>query len=361
MRRLPVGCSLTFYYCIRLHFRARTVEVGRKTLGERPKTRIKSQGSPCPPTTMLKRTLHDSAATSAPVTPETYAPRTPGTPASPPATPDPKRARLAARAAARFAARVIDLTSSPFAFVDLTSPPPSSPEGADDFTNAWSARLPAILSPSLKASSSTSPNNIDGSSSEGVAPGGALGGAAAGAAAGAPAGASAGAPAGAPAGAQDAAFADCVNALVQMQDDNGAAKKDKGEPNPRHPGRAARMFTVSRSVTSEQVGLENMRKIMEHLDKIKNDPAEFEVKTATKNGIPGKRYMVHMGKTMKLLMGSAVKNTLDRDIKNLRAVLHSAGNNHMYIYCSCDLPFARTMQGRKGLTRHRAGAGSCRN
>jgi hypothetical protein len=107
---------------------------------------------------MLKRTLHDSAATSAPLTPETYAPRTPGTPASPPATPDPKRARLAARATARFAARVIDLTSSPFAFVDLTSPPPSSPEGADDFSDAWSARLPALLSPSLKASSSTSPN-----------------------------------------------------------------------------------------------------------------------------------------------------------------------------------------------------------
>ena len=351
MRRLP-GWVFSDFLLLhpalpRSYCRSWAKNVGRKTLYQRPykKARVRH----APPTTMLKRTLHDSAATSAPVTPETYAPRTPGTPASPPATPDPKRARLAARAAARFAARVIDLTSSPFAFVDLTSPPPSSPEGADDFTNAWSARLPAILSPSLKASSSTSPNNIDGSSSEGVAPGGALGGAAAGAAA------------GAPAGAQDAAFADCVNALVQMQDDNGAAKKDKGEPNPRHPGRAARMFTVSRSVTSEQVGLENMRKIMEYLDKIKNDPAEFEVKTATKNGIPGKRYMVHMGKTMKLLMGSAVKNTLDRDIKNLRAVLHSAGNNHMYIYCSCDLPFARTMQGRKGLTRHRAGAGSCRN
>ena len=107
---------------------------------------------------MLKRTLHDSAATSAPLTPETYAPRTPGTPASPAATPDPKRARLAARAAARFAARVIDLTTSPFAFVDLTSPPPSSPQGADDFSDAWSARLPALLSPSLKASSSTSPS-----------------------------------------------------------------------------------------------------------------------------------------------------------------------------------------------------------
>jgi len=106
---------------------------------------------------MLKRTLHDSAATSAPLTPETYAPRTPGTPASPAATPDPKRARLAARAAARFAARVIDLTTSPFAFVDLTSPPPSSPQGADDFSDAWSARLPALLSPSLKASPSTSP------------------------------------------------------------------------------------------------------------------------------------------------------------------------------------------------------------
>jgi hypothetical protein len=106
---------------------------------------------------MLKRTLHGSAGPSAPVTPPTYAPGSPTTPTKPttpdtPDTPAAKRARLATRASARFKARVIDLSSdSPFAFVDLTCPTPSSPEYAEasDFSDGWGARVPVLLSPRL--------------------------------------------------------------------------------------------------------------------------------------------------------------------------------------------------------------------
>ena len=123
--------------------------------------------------------------------------------------------------------------------------------------------------------------------------------------------------------------------------------------------RVARKFKVSRSVTEEQVGLLGMSKIMAYIGRIQQDPGPFEVKTEDKNGKPGNLYVVDEKKTKMLLMASALHGTLDRDIQNLRAVLHNAVIKHSHIYCSCDLSRAPTMQGRKGLARHRAGAGFC--
>jgi len=197
--------------------------------------------------------------------------------------------------------------------------------------------------------------------------------------------------------AEDPDFVDTVSTLSKMKDHNDTkrrAKKRKGAEGPAGeskgaeglatdamgaeglatdamgavglatmgaPNRVARKFKVSRSVTEEQVGLLDMSKIMAYIGRIQQDPGPFEVKTEDKNGKPGNLYVVDEKKTKMLLMASALHGTLDRDIQNLRAVLHNAVIKHSHVYCSCDLSDAPNLQGRKCLKRHRAGAGFCRN
>jgi hypothetical protein len=170
--------------------------------------------------------------------------------------------------------------------------------------------------------------------------------------------------------AEDAAFAVCVSTLGEMKHNRkrkGAecpAGEGNGAEGPANEGggapkRAPREFKVSRKVKPEQVDPQDMSKIMAYIGRIQQDPGPFEVKTEDKNGKPGNLYVVDEKKTKMLLMASALDGTLDRDIKNLRAVLNNAVIKHSHVYCSCDLSDAPNMQGRKSLKRHRAGRGFC--